>query len=82
MLLLEILVVELLAVDTLSARAIELCEVAALDHEGLDDAVENGALVVEGLAGLADTLLTGGERAEVFGGLGDNWRSVLVGCGI
>lgn len=55
--LLEILVFELLAVDALSTRAIALCEVAALDHEALDDTVERGALVVKGFAGLANAFL-------------------------
>ena len=64
------LVLELLAVYGLAAGAVALGEVAALDHEGLDDAVEAGALVVQGDAGLADALLAGAEGAEVFGGLG------------
>ena len=44
-------------------------EVTTLKHELGDDAVEVGALVVEGLAGLAGTLLSGAEGAEVLGGL-------------
>jgi hypothetical protein len=44
-------------------------EVTTLEHELGDDAVEVGALVVEGLAGLAGTLLTSAEGAEVLGGL-------------
>ena len=44
-------------------------EVTTLKHELGDDAVEVGALVVEGLAGLASTLLSGAEGAEVLGGL-------------
>lgn len=46
-------------------------EVAALDHEVGNDAVELGALVVQGLAGLADSLLAGAEGAEVLDRLGD-----------
>lgn len=44
-------------------------EVTALKHELGDDTVEVGALVVEGLAGAAGTLLTGAESAEVLSGL-------------
>ena len=40
-------------------RTISLCEVAALDHEAFNDAVEDGALVVERLAGSAGALLAG-----------------------
>jgi hypothetical protein len=38
---LEVLIVELLAVDGLAARSIEVCEVSSLDHELLDHAVED-----------------------------------------
>jgi hypothetical protein len=44
-------------------------EVTTLEHELGDDAVEVGALVVEGLAGLAGALLTSAESAEVLGRL-------------
>ena len=44
-----VLVRELLAVDGLAAGAVAGGEVAALAHEVGDDAVEGGALVVEGL---------------------------------
>merc|ERR1719171_2457264 len=54
---LEVLVGELLAVDGLAARAVAPREVAALEHEVRDDAVELGALVVERLAALAHALL-------------------------
>lgn len=61
------LVVEAAAVYGLSARAVPLCRVAALDHEALDHAVEGGALVVEGEAAeLAEALLARAEAAEVF----------------
>lgn len=42
---LEVLILEALAVDGASAGAVALGEVAALDHEVLDDAVELAALV-------------------------------------
>jgi hypothetical protein len=53
---LEILVLKFLAIDALSARAVALGEVTALDHEALDHAVEARALVVQRLAGLAHAL--------------------------
>lgn len=70
MLELEVLVLELLAVDGLAAGAVASGEVTTLDHELLDDTVEAGALVVEGLARLPKALLAGAERAEVVRGLG------------
>lgn len=70
MLQVEVLIVKLLAVDGLAAGAVADGEVTALDHELLDDAVELGALVVEGLSGLAQTLLAGAQGAEVLGRLG------------
>lgn len=44
-------------------------EVTALKHELGDDAVEDGALVVEGLSRFAGTLLTSAEGAEVLSSL-------------
>lgn len=70
MLELEVLVGELGAVDALAAGAVAGGEVAALDHELLDDAVELAALVVQRLAGLADPLLARAQRPEVLGRLG------------
>lgn len=70
MLELKVLVLELLAVDGLAAGAIASGKVTTLDHELLDNTVEAGALVVEGLARLPKTLLAGAERAEVLGSLG------------
>jgi hypothetical protein len=56
--LLEILVLELLAIDALAAGAIALCKVPTLDHERLYDSMEDRAFVVERLAGIALALLT------------------------
>jgi hypothetical protein len=56
--LLKVLVLELLPVDALSACAISLREISALDHEALDDTVEARALVVQRLASLSHALLT------------------------
>ena len=69
---LVVLICELVAVDGLAASAVAAGEVTALDHEVLDDAVELGALVAEGLPGAAGALLAGAESAEVLGSLGDD----------
>lgn len=75
MLLLKILVGKLLAVDGLASRAITCRKVTALDHELLDDAVEQTALIVQRLARLADALLARAEGPEVLGSL---WHDVIV----
>jgi hypothetical protein len=70
----EVLIVEFHAVDGLAASAVASGEVATLSHELSNDSVEAAALVVEGLAGLADALLTGAESSEVLrgdGGVGE-----------
>lgn len=72
MLQLEVLILELGAVDRLPARTVASREVSALDHELLDDPVEGRALVREQLAGFAFTLLPRAERAEVLSCLGNN----------
>jgi hypothetical protein len=68
----KVLVLELLAVDALTASAIASGEITTLDHEGLDDTVEGAALEVQRLAGLTDALLASAEGAEVVCGLGDD----------
>jgi hypothetical protein len=67
----ESLVLEFGTVNGLAASAVTSGKVTTLDHELLDDAVEDGALVVEGLARLANALLAGAETAEVLSGLGN-----------
>jgi len=52
-------------------------EVTTLKHELGDDAVEGGALVVEGLARAAGSLLAGAEGAEVLSGL--SWSAMRSG---
>lgn len=47
---LEVLVLKLSSIDTLSTSAISSGEVTTLTHELRDDAVEFAALVVKGLA--------------------------------
>jgi len=66
----EVLVSELGAVDGLATSAVAAGEVTALGHELRDDSVVGAALEVEGLAGLAHTLLTSAERSEVVSALG------------
>ncbi len=70
MLQLEVLVGELVAVDTLSAGSVVVGEVSSLAHEVGDDPVEGGALV-------AEALLVGAERAEVLGSAGNNVNTQL-----
>ena len=62
------LTLELLAVDRLSTGTVTAGEVATLEHEVGDDTVEGRALV-------AETMLAGGELAEVTSGL---WDDVVV----
>mmetsp|Transcript_3060 Transcript_3060/g.7416 ORF Transcript_3060/g.7416 Transcript_3060/m.7416 type:complete len:286 (+) Transcript_3060:878-1735(+) len=54
-------------VDALAPSAVAVREVAALAHEAGDDAVEDRAFEVKGLARLAETPLAGGERSEIVG---------------
>jgi len=69
---LEVLISELVAVDGLATSAVAAGEVTTLEHELGDHTVESAALVAEGLARTADTLLTSAEAAEVLGSLGHN----------
>ena len=66
----EALVGELLAVDGLAAAAVTVGEVAALEHELGNDAVEDGPFVVEGFAACAHAFFARAQRAEVLHGLG------------
>ena len=70
MLQLEVLVLELVAVDGLASSAVSSGEVATLAHEVGDDTVEGGSLE-------AVSLLAGAQGAEVLTGLGDNVSSQL-----
>ena len=72
MLKIEVLVVELGAVDRLSARSISSREITTLDHELLDDSVKDGTFVRERLSGFAFTFLAGAEGSEVLGCLRDD----------
>ena len=55
----EVLIVEFLAVDRFTSRAVAIGEIAALAHKAFDDPVERGTFVVELSArfGLAFSLL-------------------------
>jgi len=67
---LEVLILELVAIDGLTTSAVATSEITTLKHEVGDHTVERAALVAEGLAGAANTLLTSAEAAEVLSGLG------------
>lgn len=69
---LKVLVFKLLPIDALSSRSISTGEVSTLDHERLDHTVEDGALVMERLAGLALALFARAESAEIVGSFGDH----------
>ena len=58
----QVLIVEGLAVDRVAAGAVLLLEVATLEHEPLDDAVEDGVLV-------AEAVLAGAQLLEVLDSL-------------
>ena len=68
---LEVLVVELTAVDGLAAHTVSVSEVTTLKHEVRDDSVEARSLVVEGFARGSNALLASTESTEVLGGLGN-----------
>ena len=69
MLQLEVLVSELLAVNAFATRTVTVCEITTLNHETGDDTMEDGALVMKRLAGLANTLLTGTQSTEILNSL-------------
>mmetsp|Transcript_10552 Transcript_10552/g.21378 ORF Transcript_10552/g.21378 Transcript_10552/m.21378 type:complete len:213 (-) Transcript_10552:98-736(-) len=62
-------------VDRRLPRPIPVYEVPTLDHETLDDAVEEAALVAHGLS--VRRVLAGAELTKVFAGLGDERRVQL-----
>ena len=70
---LEVLVRELVPVNTFTACAIKVSEVSALHHEILDHSVENGVLVGQKLASrLASAKLPSAELSEILGSARDN----------
>ena len=66
----EVLIGELHAIDGFATGTVSGGEITTLGHEASDDSVEGATLVAEGLAGLANTLLTSTESSEVLGALG------------
>lgn len=58
----EVLILELVAVDGLSTSTVVVLEIATLAHEVGNHTVEGGTLV-------AESLLSGAERTEVFASL-------------
>lgn len=66
MLQLEVLILELVAVDGLAASAVVVGEITTLAHELGDDAVESRSLV-------AESLLAGAQGTEI---LGRAWNNV------
>ena len=77
---LEVLIVESLTINGLATSAVAVGEVSlergplgnskyTLDHKVRNNSVEDGTLVVKGLAGLADALLTSAQGTEVLNGL-------------
>lgn len=69
MLELEVLVLELVAVDRLATGTVAVGEVTALEHKVGDDSVE-------GRVGVAEALFAGAEGTEVGGGLGRERRGI------
>jgi len=62
---LEVLIWEFFTIDGLATGAVVLGEVTALDHEVLDDTVEDRALI-------SKALLASSQSSEVLGRLGDS----------
>jgi hypothetical protein len=65
----EVLVFEFWSVNGLSSGAVVVGEVSSLDHEVLDDSVEDRAFVFEDFVVLLETLA---DFEEVLGGLGND----------
>jgi len=71
---LEVLILELLTVNALTAGAVMSGEITALTHEVFDDPVEGTAFVVKWLTRLCHSLVTSAKSAEVLGG---SWHDVV-----
>ena len=65
----EVLILELHAVDGLSSSTVASGEISALSHEIFDDAMERWPLIVKWLSRLAHALLTSAEGSEVLSSL-------------
>ena len=66
----KILIRKCPAVNRDGPRAVAVEEIAALDHEGMDTAVEDRVFVAHWFAG-GGFMFSGAELAKVFDGLGD-----------
>ena len=66
----EVLILELHAVDRLSSCSVSSSEVSALGHELSDHSVERGSLVVKWSARFTNTLLSSAETSEVLSSSG------------
>ena len=64
----EVFVLELRAVDALTSSSVSDSEITTLCHESLDDSVEDTSLEVEWLSGLSLSLFTSAECSEVLRG--------------
>ncbi len=67
----EVLVLELRAVDRLSSGSVAGSEVSSLEHEVGDHSVEDGVLEMKGLAALAHSLLASAQGSEILSCLGN-----------
>jgi len=67
---LEVLVLELVAVNGLAPSSVVVGEVTSLAHEVRDHAMESGSLV-------SHSLFTSAKSTEILSGLGDHIRSQL-----
>lgn len=72
MLKLEVLVVELGAIDRLPTSSIASSEITSLDHELLDNSVEGRSLIRKGSASFCLPLLASTEGTKVLSCFGDN----------
>eukprot|EP00293_Proteomonas_sulcata_P015852 CAMPEP_0184295746 /NCGR_PEP_ID=MMETSP1049-20130417/6622_1 /TAXON_ID=77928 /ORGANISM="Proteomonas sulcata, Strain CCMP704" /LENGTH=269 /DNA_ID=CAMNT_0026604479 /DNA_START=109 /DNA_END=917 /DNA_ORIENTATION=- len=66
----QVLIRESVAVDGLASPSISAGEISTLAHEAFNDAVELGALIVQGFPAFSHPLLAGAEGAEVLSCLG------------
>ena len=67
----EVLIVKFITIDRFPSASVKLSKITSLNHKIWNDSVENGALVVKRLAGLANSLLASAESAEVLSSLWD-----------
>lgn len=66
----KVFVFKLISVDGFTTTSVKVGKISALDHEGRNDTVKDGSLVMQGLSLLAHTLFTGAKGSKVFGRLG------------